>query len=44
LKAEGGLPIRRFIEGGDIIPEISQLLNCECRCDEFDFHEIKIMV
>ncbi|MBT6083343.1 MAG: pseudouridine synthase [Nitrosopumilus sp.] len=44
LKAEGGLPIRRFIEGGDIIPEISQLLNCECRCDAFDFHEIKIMV
>ena len=44
LKSEGGLPIRRFIEGGDIIPEISQLLNCECRCDEFDFHEIKIIV
>ena len=43
LKVEGGLPIRRFIEGGDIVPEISKLLNCECRCDEFDFHEIKVM-
>jgi tRNA pseudouridine synthase 10 len=32
LKAEGGLPIRRFIEGGDIIPDISNLLNCECIC------------
>ncbi len=43
LKVEGGLPIRRFIEGGDIVPEISKLLNCECRCDEFDFHEIEVM-
>jgi len=42
LKAEGGLPIRRFIEGGDIIPDISNLLNCECMCDEFDFHEINV--
>jgi len=44
LKAEGGLPIRRFIEGGDVVPEVSKLLNCECICDEFDFHKIEITV
>ena len=44
LKAEGGLPIRRFIEGGDVVPEVSKLLNCECVCDQFDFHKIEITV
>jgi len=44
LKAEGGLPIRRFIEGGDVVPEISKLLNCECVCDKFDIHKIEITV
>ena len=42
MKVEGGLPIRRFIEGGDISPEISNLLKCECKCEEFDFHDIEI--
>jgi len=42
MKVEGGLPIRRFIEGGDISPNISEFLNCECKCDVFDFHGIDI--
>jgi tRNA pseudouridine synthase 10 len=42
MKVEGGLPIRRFIEGGDISPEISHLLKCECKCEEFDFHGIEV--
>jgi tRNA pseudouridine synthase 10 len=42
MKAEGGLPMKRFIEGGDITPSLSELLNCECKCDELDFHDIDV--
>jgi len=42
MKVEGGLPIRRFIEGGDVSPNISEFLNCECKCDVFDFHGVDI--
>jgi tRNA pseudouridine synthase 10 len=42
MKVEGGLPIRRFIEGGDVSPNISEFLNCECKCDVFDFYGIDV--
>jgi len=42
MKAEGGLPLRRFIEGGDVTPNLSELLNCECKCTELDFHDIDV--
>jgi tRNA pseudouridine synthase 10 len=42
MKVEGGLPIRRFIEGGDVSPNISDILNCKCTCEEFDFHDIEV--
>ena len=42
VKVEGGLPIRRFIEGGDVSPNISDILNCKCICEEFDFHNIEV--
>ncbi len=42
MKVEGGFPIRRFIEGGDVSPNISEFLNCECKCDVFDFHGIDV--
>ena len=42
VKVEGGLPIRRFIEGGDVSPNISDVLNCKCTCEEFDFHDIEV--
>ena len=42
MKVESGLPIRRFIEGGDVSPNISDILNCKCTCEEFDFHDIEV--
>jgi len=42
LKTEGGFPVRRFIEGNDVIPGISQILDTTCKCDEFDFKDIEI--
>lgn len=42
IKAEGGLPIKRFVTGDDITPGISTILNTLCECVEFDFLEIEI--
>jgi tRNA pseudouridine synthase 10 len=42
MKVEGGLPLRRFIEGGDVTPNLSELLNCKCKCVEFDYDDIEL--
>ena len=42
IKAEGGLPIKRFVIGDDIAPGISTILDTPCECGEFDFLEIEI--
>lgn len=42
IKAEGGLPIKRFVIGDDITPGISTILDIPCECREFDFLEIEI--
>ena len=42
IKAEGGLPIKRFVIGDDITPGISKILDTPCVCIEFDFLEIEV--
>ena len=42
IKAESGLPVKRFVDGDDVSPGISQLLNNSCLCQEFDFLEVKV--
>lgn len=42
VKAEGGLPIKRFVYGDDVSPGISQVLNTICKCQEFDFLDIEL--
>ena len=42
MKVEGGLPIRRLIEGGGVSPNVSEILRCKCTCEEFDFHDILV--
>ena len=42
MKAEGGLPIKRFVEGDNVTPGISQVMNDKCTCDTFDFLEIDL--
>ena len=37
VDAEGGLPVKRFIEGGNITPSIGQIIENECKCVRFDF-------
>ncbi len=42
IKAEGGLPIKRFVNSDDVSPGISQILNISCMCQEFDFLDIEV--
>ena len=38
--AEGGLPVKRFVESDDVNPGISQILDTPCSCTQFDFFDI----
>jgi len=42
IKAEGGLPIKRFVIGDDITPNISKILQTSCECQEFDFLDVEV--
>jgi tRNA pseudouridine synthase 10 len=42
IKAEGGLPVKRFVNSDDVSPGISQILNISCMCQEFDFLDIEV--
>ncbi len=42
IKAEGGLPVKRFVDGDDVTPGISQMINDRCTCVAFDFLEITL--
>jgi tRNA pseudouridine synthase 10 len=42
IKAEGGLPIKRFVIGDGIVPGISTILDTPCECGKFDFLEVEI--
>lgn len=42
IKADGGLPIKRFVIGDDVTPGISKILDTPCVCEEFDFLDIKV--
>jgi len=40
MRVEGGLPIKRFVIGNDVTPNISGIIGTNCIPDEFDFLEI----
>jgi len=42
IKVEGGLPIKRFVTGDDVSPNLSEILNAQCICSEFDFLKIEV--
>ncbi|MCE2614733.1 MAG: tRNA pseudouridine(54/55) synthase Pus10, partial [Nitrosopumilus sp. (ex Thoosa mismalolli)] len=42
IDAEGGLPIKRFVNGDDIVPNVSSILGMNCIANEFDFLDVKI--
>lgn len=42
MKVEGGLPVKRFVDGDDVSPSISKTLDISCKCHDFDFLEIEV--
>ena len=40
LLADGGIPIKFFIQGSDISPNVSELLQNSCHCRKIDFKNI----
>lgn len=42
MKVDGGLPIKRFIEGNSVKPSVSEILEMDCKCKEFDFYDVKL--
>jgi len=42
IKAEGGLPVKRFVNSDDVSPGISQILNTSCICQNFDFLDVEV--
>ena len=40
LLADGGIPIKFFIQGSDITPNVSELLQNDCHCRKIDFKNI----
>ncbi len=41
--AEGGLPIKRFVEGSNVNPNISDMLETKCTCVKFDFLQVDLL-
>ena len=42
IEADGGLPIKKFVDSETVFPNLSDLLETKCSCEEFDFNEIVI--
>ena len=42
ITADGGLPIKKFVEGGSVNPNISEILGMNCKCKEFDFSSVEL--
>ncbi len=43
IKVEGGFPIKKFVLGDNVVPGVTQTIEDQCICKEFDFMEIKMI-
>jgi len=42
IKADGGLPLKRFVNGDNVSPSISSIIGSNSKCHEFDFLDIEV--
>lgn len=42
ITTDGGVPIKRFVNGDGVSPNISEILGAPCRCEQFDFVDVWI--
>ena len=40
MEADGGIPIKRLVNGFSVVPNISSILNTDCSCEKFDVDQI----
>lgn len=43
MRVDGGVPLKRFVTGDNVFPNISDVIANKSKCDTFDFEEIKIV-
>ena len=43
LTLDGGLPLKRFVEGNNVFPNLTKFLGVQCKCEIFDFHDVKLL-
>jgi tRNA pseudouridine synthase 10 len=43
MYADGGIPIKSFIQGSNVIPNCTHLLKSKCECIQFDFKKIDVV-
>ncbi|RDJ31463.1 MAG: pseudouridine synthase [Crenarchaeota archaeon] len=42
LNVESGFPLRKFVVGEDVFPNLSDLLENRCRCTQIDFRDVEM--
>ncbi|HXG73607.1 MAG TPA: tRNA pseudouridine(54/55) synthase Pus10 [Candidatus Nitrosotenuis sp.] len=42
LRVDGGVPLKRLVSGENVFPNISDILSNRCKCEIFDFEDIKL--
>lgn len=42
MSIDGGVPLKHFVSGDDIFPNVSDLVSNKCNLEQFDFDEISI--
>ncbi|MGI0068976.1 MAG: tRNA pseudouridine(54/55) synthase Pus10, partial [Nitrosopumilaceae archaeon] len=42
MEADGGVPLKRFVNGSEVEPSLTSILENQCKCKTFDFHEISL--
>lgn len=43
VRVDGGFPIRRFVEGPDVSPNVSDTLEVRCSCERADFADVDLL-
>jgi tRNA U54 and U55 pseudouridine synthase Pus10 len=42
MKADGGVPLKRFADGVEVTPSLTSILENPCKCTVFDFYDIAL--
>ncbi len=43
LIIDGGVPIKQFVEGNNVSPSLTELIENQCKCSQFDIEDIKLL-